>query len=165
MKTKVFFSLMIAVVCLFAACDDDDDKLNVPESFKTAFSTRYPDVTRVNWEREGQFYVADFWRQEYNTEAEAWFNKDAVWKMTVTDLHYNGLPEAVRQGFQESNYSTWRVDDSDIVERSTSEDALLYVLEVESGRQEYDLVFAPDGVLKSAQPHNKNKHTADYITW
>ncbi len=164
MKTKFFFPLMIAAVCLFAACDDDDDKINVPGQYKTAFEALYPDATRVSWEREGQFYVADFWRQEYYAEAEAWFNQETVWKMTVTELSYNQIPELVRQGFQASEYSTWRVDDSDMIERSTSDDAVLYVLEVESGRQEYDLVFDPEGTLKVAQPHT-NKHTSDYITW
>ena len=164
MKTKFFFSLMIAAACFLAACDDDDDKINVPTKYKTAFTDLYPNATRVSWEREGQFYVADFWRQEYNAESEAWFNPDAVWKMTVTDLYYNRLPEAVQQGFQASEYATWSVDDSDMVERSTTEDAVLYVLDVESGRQEYDLVFSPEGVLMVAQPHT-NKHTYDYITW
>ena len=128
MKLKMYFLMLALGVCGAAmqSCDDDDDNLKVPEKLQSAFSQKYPEAS-PKWKTRGNYYIADF--QDQNYESEAWFTFDAVWLMTETDLPYAALPEAVKNAFQNSEYRSWRPDDVDMIERESMEP--VYVLEVE----------------------------------
>ena len=128
MKLKMYFLMLALGVCGAAmqSCDDDDDNLKVPEKLQSAFSQKYPEAS-PKWKTRGNYYIADF--QDQNYESEAWFTFDAVWLMTETDLPYAALPEAVKNAFQNSEYRSWRPDDVDMIERESMEP--VYVLEVQ----------------------------------
>lgn len=157
MKTKLFLLVLTLVSFGFYSCDEDDDNLNVSKEYRTAFNSMYPDVSRVSWEREGGYYVAEFWRNDLNAEAEAWFSQSAEWMMTVTELRYAAFPQSVKDGFLLSEYKDWRIDDTDMVERPNKE--TLYIIEVERNQQEYDLYFTADGVLVKAIRDVDNNHS------
>lgn len=65
--------------------------------------------------------------------------------MTETDLPYQALPAAVKSAFESSEYAKWKVDDVDMLERPDMEK--VYVIEVESGKQEFDLYYSEEGIL------------------
>ena len=144
MKLKMYFLMLALGVCGAAmqSCDDDDDNLKVPEKLQSAFSQKYPEAS-PKWKTRGNYYIADF--QDQNYESEAWFTFDAVWLMTETDLPYAALPEAVKNAFQNSEYRSWRPDDVDMIERESMEP--VYVLEVEQGSREMDLYYNAEGIL------------------
>ena len=156
MKLKMYFLMLALGVCGAAmqSCDDDDDNLKVPEKLQSAFSQKYPEAS-PKWKTRGNYYIADF--QDQNYESEAWFTFDAVWLMTETDLPYAALPEAVKNAFQNSEYRSWRPDDVDMIERESMEP--VYVLEVEQGSREdseddsedYLPVELPEGVKNFLQ--------------
>jgi len=131
---------------LIAGCDKDDDGIRVDRAMEEAFRSRYPGVTHVEWERNNDYYVADF--RQNGTEAEAWYDRQAIWCMTETDLRYADLPQAVGTAFEESDYSRWRIDDIDMLEYPDRE--TVYILEVEQGNAECDLYFTVDGVMVKA---------------
>lgn len=59
MKKFVFWAMMTLGVVGLQSCDkDDDDRLQVSANLQEAFDTRYPNVSRVDWEQKGQFYEA-----------------------------------------------------------------------------------------------------------
>ena len=78
MKLKMYFLMLALGVCGAAmqSCDDDDDNLKVPEKLQSAFSQKYPEAS-PKWKTRGNYYIADF--QDQNYESEAWFTFDAVW--------------------------------------------------------------------------------------
>lgn len=156
--------MAIAVIGLaFQGCSDDDndnDNINVDDNYKSAFEQLYPGVGNVTWERKGNYYVADFWRTEFNAGAEAWFDNAAAWELTVTDITYQALPQAVRTAFEASEYAAWRVDDVDMIERKGME--VIYVIEVEKGNVEFDLFYAPDGTLIKAVEDKDNNGGDDH---
>lgn len=135
------------------ACDDDN---YTPEDiYVQAFQQMYPEASRVEWETKQGFKVADFHLQ--NKETEAWFDLSAKWLMTETDLRYTDLPAAIRTAFEASEYASWRVDDVDKIERLDSE--TVYVIEVESGKQECDLYYGADGTfIKAVQDAEHTGH-------
>lgn len=141
LKNYLFAALLAAAPLGFTACDDDG--MTVAPEVESAFTTRYPDAGRVEWDWEDGYYVADFYDDRYETEA--WFTPGGEWVMTETDIPYAALPQAVKTAFEGSEYAGWRVDDVDQVERRDME--TLYVLEVEYGHQEADLYYSGDGVL------------------
>lgn len=143
MKKFVFGAMMALGVVSLTSCDKDDDRVQVSADLQAAFDSRYPNASRVDWERNGGFYEAEFMGNGY--ENKAWFTPDGAWVMTEYDLPFNQLPQAVLDAFAASTYISWRVDDVDMIEKSGME--MIYVIEVESGAQEYELTYLEDGTL------------------
>lgn len=144
---KTTWSLMATFAMALVTCVGCDNDNYLPEdSFIQAFNQKYPDAKRVEWEDKQGYKVAEFSLQ--GKEAEAWFDRSATWMQTETDLRYNDLPTAVQKAFEASEYGSWRVDDIDKLERLESD--VIYVLEVESGKQEFDLYYTEAGDLVKA---------------
>ncbi|MDH6312041.1 hypothetical protein M2137_000804 [Parabacteroides sp. PFB2-10] len=142
MKAKVLMMALFAMgLVTMVGCNDDNW---VPEDvFVQAFRQQYPGATRVEWENKHGYKTVEF--RYDGKESEAWYDQSAKWLLTETDLRYNDLPVAVQSGFKASEYADWRVDDVDKLERIDTE--VVYVLEVEKGKQEYDLYFSEEGIL------------------
>ncbi|MBM6758119.1 PepSY-like domain-containing protein [Bacteroides mediterraneensis] len=143
MKKFAFWAMMTLSVVSLTSCDKDDDHVRVSADLQAAFDSRYPNASRVDWERNGGFYEAEFVGNGY--ENKAWFTPDGAWVMTEYDIPFNQLPQAVLDAFAASAYATWRVDDVDMIEKSGME--MIYVIEVESGEREYELCYLEDGTL------------------
>lgn len=146
MKLKTLFLLLTLPVTLFSACDSDDDNTNsdnVPEEVRNTFAEKYPSAINMEWENKGLYKVVEFTYN--NMEAEAWFDSNGTWYMTETDLPYNLLPQAVKDSFQASEYSTWKIDDIDMLERKDSE--AIYIIEAEQQNNEMDLYYSTEGIL------------------
>ncbi|MCQ4874445.1 PepSY-like domain-containing protein [Butyricimonas paravirosa] len=145
MKTRmtIFASLLLASFA-FTGCDDDNDDNYTPdEKIVNVLQEKYPNAQRVEWELKYDHYVADFYLD--NIEKEAWINTKGEWVMTESDILFNDLPQAIQTSFNESEYKDWRIDDVDMLERVELE--TVYVIEVEKGKQEFDLHYAEDGTL------------------
>ena len=147
MKTRmtIFTSLLLAGFA-FTSCDDDNDNYTPGEEIVNVLYEKYPNAQRVYWELQRDHYVADF--RDNNIEKEAWCNTIGEWVMTESDIPFEDLPQAIQTAFGESEYKDWRVDDVDMLERVEME--TMYVIEVEKGKQEFDLFYAEDGILIKA---------------
>ncbi len=156
-------AMMLALGALvFTACsdDDDDDDMSVPEAVRSAFTQKYGNVG-VDWDLEGQYFVAEF--RKDSREHEAWFTTGGVWNMTTIDYgkSITGLPSAVQEGFNASPYTNangWIIDDVDKIERSNYDD--VFKIEVEQrGNPEKDLYFDANGNLfrEAAGHDNRNE--------
>ena len=153
MYKKLFPAFLMSCFLTFTACSDDDDFDSVAnEAVEQAFNQKYPGV-RADWDMEQGYYKAEF--HENSNEKEAWFNAAGEWMLTETDLTYQQLPAAVKTGFETSSYAQWKVEDVDMLERHAMEP--VYVIEVEQGNKEFDLVFAEDGMLIKEIPDNDNE--------
>ena len=144
MKTRmtIFTSLLLAGFA-FTSCDDDNDNYTPGEEIVNVLYEKYPNAQRVDWELQRDHYVPDF--RDNNIEKEAWYNTKGEWVMTESDIPFEDLPQAIQTAFGESEYKDWRVDDVDMLERVEME--TMYVIEVEKGKQEFDLFYAEDGIL------------------
>ncbi len=146
---KIFWIPVLAVsIGALCSCDKYDD-LNNPggnKSVENTFKTMYAGVNHVEWEKEGNYWKADFWKD--GREMEAWFTLDGQWYQTITDITFAELPEAVKAAFLAGEYGGWRVDDVDMFERKDS--PTFYVLDVESGNRDYNLYYSLDGTLIKA---------------
>lgn len=153
MKRMVLLAFIALGAVGLQSCDKDDDKnVQVPDTLRQAFTSRYPNVAYAEWERKGDFYEAEFSENGY--ENSAWFLPDGTWLMTERDLRYEDLPQNVRQAFESGEYAGWRRDDIDVIEQKDMETK--YIIEVEMQNQEYDLIYFEDGTLVSAQADSGN---------
>lgn len=154
MKKNLFLVALASCFLTFTACSDDNDPVtNTNNAVEQAFDQRYPN-TKATWEVEGGYHKADFY--EDKNEKEAWFTPAGEWMLTETDISYQQLPVKVRNSFEKSKYAQWKVEDIDQLERPQME--TIYVLEVEQGETEYDLVYSEDGILLKEVPDNDNSH-------
>ena len=150
MKTNYLFLLFAAGCLWFQSCDKDNDNPNPGnERVQQTFHSLYPGAERIDWERSGSYYVADFRYQ--NNDRSAWFDANGTWLMTETDYTLVRLPEAVRSALLTGDYANWQIEEIDLYERPDTED--IYVIEVEQGGQELDLIYASDGTLLKALTH------------
>lgn len=158
MKLK---NLILAFACcalVFTACsDDDDDKVipsDVPEAVLKAFENKYGDIKDVKWEKKNNYNVARFQTSaitkagnSYTTSA--WYDDNGSEKQVNQDIPFANLPEAVKTAFdayQKKMYADWKADDDvDVVSRLDM--GLIYIIEIEKGKEERELSFSPDGVL------------------
>ena len=104
--------MMCMAAVTFSACsdDDDDDKsINVPESVVQALKQKYPSATGIEWEQKGTYFVADCWLD--GKESNIWFDPNANWLMTESEIFWNDLPEAVQTAFGSGEYANWVQDD------------------------------------------------------
>lgn len=59
MKKFVFWAMMTLGVVGLQSCDkDDDDRLQVSANLQEAFDTRYPNVSRVDWEQKSSMKLS-----------------------------------------------------------------------------------------------------------
>lgn len=160
MKLRFFLlAIILGSLSLFACSDDDNYKPD--QTVKDAFNTKFPAATRVSWEKKGEYRVADF--RENNKEMTAWFDAAGNWYMTETDLtSIDELPQPVKTAFLQSEYAAWKVDDIDMLDRKDSE--TIYIIEVESGKQEADLYYSADGILiKTVMDNGSDNDHDNYL--
>lgn len=147
MRLKMYFALLALGSIALQSCDDNDDKSsNLPQALQQAFSEKFPSATRVEWEVKGAYYEAEF--TQNNVSITAWFTPQGIWEMTETDIRYDALPVEVKATFESSTYAKFHIDDVDQLERKEQE--VIYVLDVEFGKQEADRYYSKDGTLIKA---------------
>lgn len=64
MKTKIqVLAMMFIAAMAFGACDDDDknDNIKAPDAVSKALKDKYPAAMDIEWERKGDYFVADCW--------------------------------------------------------------------------------------------------------
>ena len=78
--------MMFIAAMAFSACDDDDknDNITVPDAVSKALKDKYPAAMDIEWERKGNYFVADCWMD--GREMDVWYDVQATWKLTETDI-------------------------------------------------------------------------------
>ncbi len=166
---KTFDFLKIAMICAIGAfvvtsCSDDDDDrrtIQVPDTVLAAFYQEYADVTKVEWDTESGYHVAEFTKggQDY----DVWYTSSGTWSMTEIDhgTNLSGLPQAVQDGYAATIYAQegWIIDDIDEISRPGYE--TIYKIEVEkNGQPDHDLYFDLNGTLyKDVQDQDDDHNT------
>lgn len=144
-KMFQLWAMLFVAALAFSACSDDDkdDCITVPDAVSDALKSKYPAASDIEWERKGGYFVADCWMN--GRDMDVWYDTQASWLLTETDIVWNDLPVAVQTAFGNGEYATWKREDIDMLEYPAQ--PVRYVIEVEQGAQEYQLFYAEDGNL------------------
>lgn len=156
MKKPTFTMLVAMCIALltFASCGDDDDDI-YNDVVKTDFASRYPGATDIEWDKKGDYMVADCTINGKDTDV--WYSLSGVWKMTETELLITDVPEAVTSALAKTEYANWKIDDRDRLEYPDK--VTVYIIEVEQGEREFDIYFSEKGDLLKTVDTSKGDDT------
>ena len=131
-KIQMLAMMFIAALAL-GACSDDDDKDDV----------KVP----------GGYFVADC--KVDGQEKDVWFNNQAEWQLTETELLWNNLPGTVQTSFSASEYAGWKIEEIVLLEYPVV--PMQFVIEVEKGNAEYQLFYSEEGGLLQTKDVSGNR--------
>lgn len=163
---KKFLGLLAAALCIFAlpSCDDNDNDIkynDVPNNIMNTFQQTYPNAGKVEWEKKGKYYVADFIND--SIDMDVWFNPgDGSIAMSEYDYGRNlmYLPPEVDKAFADGEYGYWTVDDVKYYDRTALNS--FYLIEVEkAGQRDKELYYGSDGKLIKAIDESNRDITPD----
>lgn len=125
---KKVIVLLMAVIFSATTIVLADTTVVVPAAVSAAFANRFPAGRLLKWEQRTQGYIAVF-RQD-GKKLFAYYEADGTWKGTETPVKWTkNLPPAVRQGWVNSGYGTWYVED---IKRIEQPDEPLYVFHLDN---------------------------------
>ena len=160
MKTRLILFILLFISGFAIAGCKQQNQYRPDAKIVAAFNNKYPQSDKVEWEQKQGYYVAEF--REDGIEHEAWFDGTGKWVMTESNLRYSSLPQAIREQFEKSVYSTWKKDDIDKIERAGME--AVYIIELEKEGLDTDLYYVGNGnLIKTVNEVSKEKLEVDIL--
>ncbi len=148
---KLFVLIGAVAMFSFIACGQKGKE--VPAEVKAAFSQKFPEATKVKWDKEN----ATEWEAEFilnGTEYSANFNESGIWLETEYKISSQELPEAVLAtlDIEFGNYSI------DVAEVTETTEGKVFELALKNGKQEMEISMDLDGkVLKKLQAEEEEE--------
>lgn len=141
---KFRFGFLVSLLLLISVSMFADD--NLPAKMGAALKKMYPNATNVEWERMADCYVAEFIID--NEEIDVWFNNDAQWVMTETDVEsLEKVPTPVAAAFMNSTMAEMRLTDIRIITFPNKPTVIIIETEQYNSDEEFQYFYAPDGTL------------------
>ena len=157
MKTRLILFILLFISGFAIAGCKQQNQYRPDAKIVAAFNNKYPQADKVEWEQKQGYYVAEV--REDGIEHEAWFDGTGKWVMTESNLRYSSLPQAIREQFEKSVYSTWKKDDIDKIERAGME--AVYIIELEKEGLDTDLYYVGNGnLIKTVNEVSKEKRSS-----
>lgn len=121
-----------------------------PEVVQDSLKQMYPEATEVAWSRDGQYYVADFMYEGFDTRV--WLDERGEWAMTQTDWQVmDEAPGAVFDAYSMGPYAGWEVQNVTSV-HFPKWAAMVAILVGEPNLEtKYQLLYTDDGRLIRAR--------------
>lgn len=140
MKKIIILGVFTSVIML-TACGQ---KENVPEQVKIAFEQKFPNASRIDWDKE----TVNEWEVEFKMDSKEYsanFDEQGNWKKTEYKIGKSDIPSAVKATL-DKEFKDYKIDSSEIEETVNGK---TYEFELEKGELDIDVVISPEGkVLK-----------------
>ena len=133
---------LITGLLVFVSCGTDDDGLTIdeiPTEVISDFDSRHSNVTDITWEREGDYYEAEW--TENGLEKEIVYDLDGNWIQTECEVSLDEVPAAAVD-YINSNYNGATLEKAETIERA---DGDFIEVEIQDGSAERELLFDLDG--------------------
>ena len=125
----------------------------VPVEVSAAFQSQFPAINKVEWEKEGNLYEAEW--EENNREICAIYNKEGHLQAMKREIAPEDLPQSVAQSL-ELHYPGSHPTEVERIEWATGiED---YEVEFEVAGEELELTFSLEGqiLMKGVEEEDEN---------
>lgn len=139
MKTLNILIFFLLVTTISVAQNLNPSEL--PEAVQNAFMQDNAKGTDVEWKRDMENYKVEF--DIGRMEHEIWFTPSGKVIKTEQEMTEADLPQTIRDVIK-SKYKGYNVDD---VEMMWQNDTTTYEVELEKGKEEWELVFDSKGKI------------------
>jgi len=125
-KLIILFSIALLSETMIAQANTS---VVVPQVVLTAFNTRFPGARIHDWQQRPEGFIADF--KLSGKKLFAYYAADGAWKGTEAAIKWTkNLPAAVREGWKNSDYGAWYVED---IKKIDQPEGPLYALHINNG--------------------------------
>ncbi|WP_246067774.1 PepSY-like domain-containing protein [Changchengzhania lutea] len=128
---------MAGILLSFIACDKD---ASTPQKVKDAFTTRFPNATDVEWEKESDTE----WEAEFKLDGKEHtsnFMQNGTWVETEYEVAESEVPQVVMDPLN-ANFEGYNIEDMELSETATG---TVYEFEIEKGEDEMEVVINSSG--------------------
>lgn len=134
-------TLFIILAILFSGLVNAQDlrKEQVPSVVLNSFNKSFPKAARVDWEKKGELFSAEF--EIGRRDHEILLNNKGQVVKHKQDIASKSLPTAVRNSINQK-YKSYRIDDVEKIEEGKS---VFYKVELKKLTEELKLYFDKNG--------------------
>lgn len=137
---KVIRGLIMIVVIGFSGCDEGEiRKSDMPSVVLNGFKEKFPNGSRVEWEKKADLYEAEFEIQ--NVEYEAILNAEGTLFRFKHEISFNDLPEAVQTAIT-TDFDKAKIDDVELLQVKENR---FYQIEFEKEFKDRKTIFEESG--------------------
>jgi hypothetical protein len=137
MKTAMLF--ILSLLFSLPSFSQDIPAAQVPTAVIKSFTSYFPHTSKVEWEKKGSQYEAEF--NVKRADHKALFESNGKLIVYKKDIPQSQLPAAVKQAIRQQ-YPNYRIDD---VERIARSGHVYYQVELDGQPQDLKLVFTKEG--------------------
>lgn len=145
MKKYVFTGAVALFSLTSTAFGQDMEQSQVPSLIVNNFQLKYPKASDVEWERAGEAYKVEFETGANRLDHDIWYDKTGKIIRHKEELLQGDLPEAILSTINK-DFPGYHMDD---VHRVTESGSTKYLLDLESGADEWEVVFDTKGNVLS----------------
>ncbi len=148
--------LSIAIIAIFSLNACLQSGKDVPAKVKTSLAQRFPDATKVKWDKEN----ANEWEAEFkmkNKEYSANFDVDGTWKETEYEIKESKLPVAVKATLA-NKFAGYDVEDAEV---SETPEGKVFELKLENDKTDMEVAIAADGKVVKKEVKKENNKEGD----
>ena len=145
--------MVLASTMAFTACGQ---KSNVPAKVKTAFTEKFPNATKISWDKEN----AKEWEAEFKMngkEYSANFDNNGNWKETEYEVEKSDIPSDVKSTL-DSDFNGYKIEEAEI---SETESDKVYEFQLEKGKTNIEVAISPDGSIVKKEENKENDEDGD----
>ena len=151
MKAIIF---ALAIICLgsSAAYAQKISEDKVPAMVVTNFKKQFAKASKPQWEMEEADFEVNF--KNNGVEYSAKYDKQGNWLETEQEIKNTELPAAVKNAI-EKEFPKAEIEESEKV--SYPNQASVYELEIEHGKQKFEVQFSAEGKLLKKEEMKKKE--------
>ncbi|MCB0713918.1 MAG: PepSY-like domain-containing protein [Ignavibacteriae bacterium] len=128
---------LFLIVC--AASAQELHVSQVPDAVVKAFKSTYPDVATPEWEREGEYYEAEF--DVHGIENSVRFSAEGSIVATEVEMSISDIPSSIIT-FIKRSYAGYEIGEGAKV---TTSEGTFFEVEIVGKGKEYELLFDAEG--------------------
>ena len=143
MIARTNFLMLVAGLFLLSACSLNSSEISIgdlPQEVAADFELRHPNSKKLKWEKEGDFWEAEF--KENGVEVSTIYDADFNWVRTEREISVSDLPNVILTYVNE-NYAGSKIEEAESFE--SSEEGNGYIVEIGINKQELELFFTGEG--------------------
>lgn len=139
MKTKMILAV-VAFAIGFQANAQKIKHADVPANVKKGFAAKYPEAKVGKWEKEGEFYEAEF--DLNKVESSAVFDINGGFKELEQEIKTSELPKTATE-YCSKTFGEYKLEEAAKIVDAAGK--VMFEAEMSRGKEKFDLIFDDKG--------------------